>query len=51
MADKIIVPVDPMSDKPVELWRKYMKQGRISEPAKMLRFVFFEYHPMEKKEL
>lgn len=36
-ADKIIVPVDPLSHKPIELWRKYMKQGRICEPAKTLR--------------
>ncbi|VDN41159.1 unnamed protein product [Gongylonema pulchrum] len=37
MADRIVVPVDPLSNKPVELWRKYLKQGRISEPIKTLR--------------
>uniref|UniRef100_A0A914RTF4 Calcineurin-like phosphoesterase domain-containing protein n=1 Tax=Parascaris equorum TaxID=6256 RepID=A0A914RTF4_PAREQ len=29
MADRIIVPVDPLSEKPIELWRKYLRQGRI----------------------
>ncbi|MCP9262430.1 Metallophosphoesterase domain-containing protein 1 [Dirofilaria immitis] len=37
MADRIIVPVDSLSHKPIELWRKYLKQGRISEPVKPLR--------------
>uniref|UniRef100_A0A915BQE0 Calcineurin-like phosphoesterase domain-containing protein n=1 Tax=Parascaris univalens TaxID=6257 RepID=A0A915BQE0_PARUN len=37
MADRIIVPVDPLSEKPIELWRKYLRQGRVCEPAKTLR--------------
>ncbi|CAG9539017.1 unnamed protein product [Cercopithifilaria johnstoni] len=37
MAERSIVPVDPLSHKPIELWRKYLKQGRISEPVKPLR--------------
>ncbi|MFH4979668.1 hypothetical protein AB6A40_006377 [Gnathostoma spinigerum] len=28
---------DPLSAKPIELWRQYLKAGRISEPAKTLR--------------
>lgn len=37
MAERNAVPVDPLSHKPIELWRKYLKQGRISEPVKPLR--------------
>ncbi|PAV71278.1 hypothetical protein WR25_03069 [Diploscapter pachys] len=31
------VTVDPLSAKPIECWKKYQKQGRISEPIKTLR--------------
>ncbi|VDN07916.1 unnamed protein product [Thelazia callipaeda] len=37
MTERISVPVDPLSHKPIELWRKYMKEGRVSEPLKTLR--------------
>uniref|UniRef100_A0A0N5APF7 Metallophos domain-containing protein n=1 Tax=Syphacia muris TaxID=451379 RepID=A0A0N5APF7_9BILA len=37
MTDKNFVPAEPLAHKPIELWRRYMKQGRICEPAKMLR--------------
>ncbi|VDM61484.1 unnamed protein product [Angiostrongylus costaricensis] len=31
------ITVDPLTNKPIECWRKYQRQGRISEPAKTLR--------------
>ncbi|TKR87180.1 hypothetical protein L596_011625 [Steinernema carpocapsae] len=37
MVDKVIVRADPLSHKPVDLWKKYLRQGRICEPAKTLR--------------
>uniref|UniRef100_A0A915N9G7 Calcineurin-like phosphoesterase domain-containing protein n=1 Tax=Meloidogyne javanica TaxID=6303 RepID=A0A915N9G7_MELJA len=32
-----IIRADPMSHRPVELWKKYLRQGRTCEPAKVLR--------------
>ncbi|GMR56500.1 hypothetical protein PMAYCL1PPCAC_26695, partial [Pristionchus mayeri] len=32
-----IINVDPLSERPIDCWRKYQKQGRVNEPAKSLR--------------
>ncbi|KAE9554358.1 hypothetical protein FO519_002417 [Halicephalobus sp. NKZ332] len=37
MFENGIIRADPLSHKPVELWKKYVKQGRVVEPAKTLR--------------
>lgn len=31
--------VDPLSSRPIDCWKKYQRQGRVSEPAKTLRLV------------
>lgn len=40
MFDNGIIRPDPLSAKPIELWKKYLRQGRVSEPIKTLRLVF-----------
>uniref|UniRef100_A0A7E4VI81 Metallophos domain-containing protein n=1 Tax=Panagrellus redivivus TaxID=6233 RepID=A0A7E4VI81_PANRE len=37
MFENGIIRADPMSHKPVELWKRYLKQGRVVEPVKTLR--------------
>jgi Icc-related predicted phosphoesterase len=32
-----IIRADPLAHKPIDLWKKYLRQGRIVEPAKILR--------------
>ncbi|EYC04945.1 hypothetical protein Y032_0085g1881 [Ancylostoma ceylanicum] len=31
------ISVDPLSAKPIDCWKKYQRQGRVSEPAKTLK--------------
>jgi Icc-related predicted phosphoesterase len=37
MFENGIIRADPLSHKPIDLWKKYLKQGRVVEPAKTLR--------------
>ncbi|KAL3080864.1 hypothetical protein niasHT_031362 [Heterodera trifolii] len=37
MFENGIIRADPMSHRPVELWKKYLRQGRVCDPAKVLR--------------
>jgi len=37
MFDNGIIRPDPLSAKPIDLWKKYLRQGRVSEPVKTLR--------------
>lgn len=37
MFENGIIRAEPMSAKPGELWKKYVRQGRVCEPAKVLR--------------
>jgi len=37
MFENGIIRADPLSARPIELWKKYIRQGRVCEPAKVLR--------------
>lgn len=37
MFENGIIRADPMSHRPIDLWKKYLRQGRVVEPAKTLR--------------
>lgn len=37
MFENGIIRADPLANKPIDLWKKYIRQGRICEPAKLLR--------------
>uniref|UniRef100_A0A1I7RRW3 Metallophos domain-containing protein n=2 Tax=Bursaphelenchus xylophilus TaxID=6326 RepID=A0A1I7RRW3_BURXY len=37
MFENGIIRPDPLTAKPIELWKRYLRQGRVSEPVKTLR--------------
>lgn len=40
MFENGIIRADPLSARPIDLWKKYVRQGRICEPGKSMRFYF-----------